>query len=260
MLRLNGKKLDVTLFPDQTSQVWQLSEYDLQESCRSAFIEWSFSHEGEFLHLAQLKTLLDHYEISADLYIDYLPYARQDKDVSNASTFALTTFAALLNSLKFDNIQITDPHSNRAIELINNSSAYYPGTQVSKVLEITKGDIVCYPDKGACDKYISMYQHHFMYGEKQRNQLTGYIENYELIGDPSNKSVLIVDDICDGGMTFILLTRQLLEAGAKEVNLFVTHGLFSKGLGCLKEAGINKIFTIDGEVSEVQNNIAYRTL
>jgi len=61
---------------------------------------------------------------------------------------------------------------------------------------------------------------------------------------------MIVDDICDGGATFILLAKELYAAGAKEVNLFVTHGIFSKGLIPLYEAGIKRIFTQDGEASE----------
>jgi len=59
--------------------------------------------------------------------------------------------------------------------------------------------------------------------------------------------VLIVDDICDGGMTFKLLARDLLAAGAKEVHPYVTHGIFSKGLDTLKESGIGRFFTYKGE-------------
>ena len=61
-------------------------------------------------------------------------------------------------------------------------------------------------------------------------------------------------------MTFKLLAKDLLAAGAKEVNLFVTHGIFSKGLRTLRNSGINRIFTKDGEASEVQDRIIYGRL
>jgi len=36
--------------------------------------------------------------------------------------------------------------------------------------------------------------------------------------------------------------------GAKDVALYVSHGIFSKGLEPLREGGIKRIFTKDGEV------------
>jgi ribose-phosphate pyrophosphokinase len=46
------------------------------------------------------------------------------------------------------------------------------------------------------------------------------------IGD---KDCLIVDDLCDGGYTFITLADKLRKNGARRVYLYVSHGLFSKG-------------------------------
>ena len=101
----------------------------------------------------------------------------------------------------------------------------------------------------------------FLHGEKVRDQLSGKITSYELKGKPEGMNVMIVDDICDGGATFVILAKALYEGGAKEVNLFVTHGIFSKGLEPLKEAGIKRIFTQDGEACKgIQNQIAYRRL
>lgn len=258
MIHLNGDPVDVTMFPDKTSQVWKLATKHLNPN-RVAYIDWDFSHEGEFMQLAQLKELLDAYHIKSELYIKYLPYARQDKVISNESTFALTTFANLLNSLEFERVSIMDPHSDVAERLIDNCYPVYPLGAIHSFYEQTESDAVCFPDNGANIKYGPMLpQLDSLYGEKNRNQLTGWIEGYKLIGDPSGKRVLIVDDICDGGMTFTILTKELLEKGAKEVNLFVTHGIFSKGLSNLRESGIKRIFTADGEASEVQGHIAYK--
>jgi ribose-phosphate pyrophosphokinase len=56
------------------------------------------------------------------------------------------------------------------------------------------------------------------------------------------KECLILDDICDGGGTFTGLATELHKAEAQAVDLFVTHGIFSKG-GTLE--GIRQIFTTD---------------
>lgn len=264
MILLNGTPLEVTRFSDNTTQVWKLSD-NILTTTNFAHITWEFSQEGEFMHLAQLKALLDQYKFKTALRIKYLPYARQDKNIANDATFALKPFAKLLNTLNFDEVIITDPHSTIAIDCIKNSRAEYPLELIQQVMKETGSTVVCYPDKGAVSKYTLQYPLPYLYGEKVRDQLTGNITSYELIGNAKyddfyEKTILIVDDICDGGMTFKLLAAELLKAGTKEVNLFVTHGIFSKGLRTLKDSGINKVFTKDGEASEHQQQIHYRRL
>ena len=46
---------------------------------------------------------------------------------------------------------------------------------------------------------------------------------------------LVIDDICDGGRTFINLAEKLLIMGANDLYLYVTHGIFSKGLPSIHE-------------------------
>jgi ribose-phosphate pyrophosphokinase len=249
MIYLNGQPLDVTLFPDNTSQVWKIPNIS---DFQFGFVVWKFSHEGEFVQLAQLKTLLDSYNLETYLRITYLPYGRQDKKVSNETTFALFPFAKLLNSLNFKEVILVDPHSQVALDFIKNSRAVYPIGNLMGVIYETGADMICYPDKGALAKYVKEYgeiQLPYIFGEKVRDQLTGNITAYSLIGDCYGKNVLIVDDICDGGMTFKILAKDLLASGAKSVVLFVTHGIFSKGVRTLLESGIQRVFTQDGEKS-----------
>lgn len=248
MILLNGKEINVTIFPDKTSQVWQLPE-EVLKTTNYAHVTWEFENEAEFIHLAQLKTLLDAYHFKTTLRMPYLPYARQDKPISNDTTFALIPFAKLLNSLDFVDVIINDPHSFVAEDLIDSTTIFYNQNKVHVAMTNTDSDLICYPDHGAFSKYSSMYPYHYIRGEKVRDQKTGYILQYKVIGSAQGKKVLIVDDICDGGMTFKILARDLLQSGAKEVNLFVSHGIFSKGIKTLKESGINAIYTKDGEVS-----------
>lgn len=259
MIKLNGTPINITLFPDNTSQVWRLDKLTFP-NCQWADIIWEFSSESEFMHLAQLKTLLDQHDIRSYLTIKYLPYGRQDKEVTNETTFALRTFARLLNSLHFNNVTILDPHSPVATAIIQNSIAYYPIAQLLKARDLTNSNLFCYPDKGAQAKYSLVYDFPSVYCNKVRDQLTGNILSNELTGNVEGKTVLIVDDICDGGMTFIKTAELLYAAGAKEVSLFVSHGIFSKGLKPILNANIKHVFTSDGEASEHQQQINYRRL
>lgn len=260
MIKVNNIPVHTTIFPDNTSQVWKLPEELINKRNAHVDILWEFCNEGELMHLSQLVDLLNEYDISSSLELTYLPYGRQDKEISNTTTFALKTFANLINNMGFTKVTILDPHSTDALNLINNSYAIYPFKEVIDIFNLTSSDFICYPDNGAKRKYSSLYPFFHIYGSKKRNQLTGYIESYSIISSYNikDKNILIVDDICDGGMTFKLLTKDLLKAGAREINLFVTHGIFSKGLRPLKDAGISRIFTSKGEISELQGNILYQ--
>lgn len=251
MIFINDEPLPCTLFPDNTSQVWNLSSKVL--SARFALIKWKFDCESEVMHLYQLKDLLDSFKIKAYLTISYLPYARQDKEITNETTFALRTFAKILNQMKFSIVTIEDPHSDLALKLIKNSVAIYPELRLRQILDKTKSNMICYPDKGAFTKYSKQYSElmlpNIITGNKIRNQKTGKITSYQLSGDPIGKDVLIVDDICDGGATFIELSKILIKSGARNVDLFVTHGIFSNGLSGLFNAGIRRIFDKDRELT-----------
>lgn len=255
----------VTIFPDGTSQVWKLSEEIL--SWKKVVIRWDFEKEEEFLWVAQLAHLLDKYCSNVTLEMPYLPYARQDKEISNESTFALSVFSKLLNTLPLKSVVVYDAHSKIASKLIVGLDDQFPQEKLFRFIKRGTTDFICYPDAGAKERYkniicnVKQYIHSEICGEKTRDQSTGNITKYKVITDAvadwttlKDKSILIVDDICDGGMTFIFLAKELRKMGVKEVNLYVTHGIFSKGIRCLRDAGINRIFTYNGEIGLEHNN------
>lgn len=250
MIKVNGLEVKPTIFPDKTSQVWKIPS-ELLDSDR-AVVLWDFDNEAELIHLAQTKILLDSYDVDSILHISYLPYGRQDKSVTNQTTFALVAFADLLNSMKFSHIEIYDPHSDVALLLINNSALWAPEPDISHTISQLRPDYLCYPDKGAAKKYSKrIHGTPSFCAQKVRDQLSGTISHMELIDPPTmvGFDVLIVDDICDGGATFIALSKLLSDAGAKNIWLHVSHGLFTKGTEVLTSAGIKRIFTKKGEIN-----------
>lgn len=257
---VEGIPINVTKFPDNTSQVWKVSEWIVKDHIIPEIV-WDFESEGEIVQLAMLVDLFKSNPINAGvrLFINYLPYARQDKKISNETTFALHSFAKLLNSLEFSSIKILDPHSEIALDLIKNSKAIKPLDYINKTIQQVKTDVLVFPDMGAYTKYKMVgFDVPKIYAEKTRNQLTGELSGCKINGGVKDKVVLIVDDICDGGGTFINLAKALYDSGAKEVNLYVTHGIFSKGPGVLFDANIKRIFTKDGQVFNRNELVIYK--
>src|SRR5579863_6894239 len=244
MITLNGFPISVTFFPDQTSQVWKCDPKIILKY--NNVIRWEFQGEAEFMLLAQLKNLLDmNYGFETVLELPYLPYARQDKEVTNESTFAFYPFVALLNSLNFAKVCVFDPHNKELTEqLINDVEITMPN--ISAICKWAKGATPVYPDAGAAMRYVAINK--VLYCEKVREPLTGKIVDVKVKGKVQKKSYIIIDDICDGGRTFIEVAKKLYQGGAKEVHLYMSHGIFSKGLEPLREAGIKRIFTRKGEV------------
>lgn len=252
--KVNGQEIKVTLFPDKTSQVWKLpEELFLMQTIN---IDWYFDNEGEVMHLIQLVDLFRSKGPRViNLYMDYLPYARQDKEINNNTTFALHSFNKILNILELDKISILDPHSRK---LNTKAERVYitPYDKIKLAFKHSESNLICFPDSGAWSRYSNRIDKEIVIS-KDRDQLTGQIIKTQLglqyVSLVKGMSVLIVDDICDGGRTFIEASKLLYEAGAREVNLYVTHGIFSKGLYPLQGAGIKRIFTKNGEAIRLNN-------
>lgn len=275
MININQHSVKATIFPDKTSQVWHLAPEILEMASKpdeEFVVFWRFESEAEYVHVAQIAAWLrlrGKLE-GATLYLPYLPYARQDKFISEScdTSFALFPFLDLLAHLGFGRVVTVDPH---CLGLFKAN----PGILGQTKLEIIPADgfiraaiaecnaqVVVYPDKGARDRYKTVLMdpnspaYWSIHLDKNRDQDTGEVtglkvaEGCTLPPEVSIKTchALIVDDICDGGATFIRSAKLLQELGFTKIHLYVTHGLFTKGLNVLREAGIDKIFTQYGKL------------
>lgn len=244
-LLVNGSevKFETTIFPDGTSQVWKVAEPLFEDD--DIKILWMFESEAELFHVCQLAQLTQKLSRQEDsvLVAPYLPYARQDKGIDNGLSFALDTFTYILYHANICRIETFDRHSNT-----QTNSYIESETAEGFHKAIFNHDVVCFPDKGALARYEGSFPNvPMVYCEKVRNQQTGEITGLILNGsnlyDIDGKRVLIVDDICDGGMTFIKTAEVLKKWNASQIDLAVSHGLFSKGKQVLHDAGIKDIFT-----------------
>jgi ribose-phosphate pyrophosphokinase len=250
---LNETKEEIvnpTIFNDGTSQVWKVKI--LQESFSQVLtttILWQYENEAELFHVAQLSNLIDSYKGYPQpykvLYIPFLPYGRQDKPILNNTTFAQYTFGSIINSLKFDKVVSFDPHGHTNIEKFHRISA---NSIIEKVFVDGGYDVYAFPDGGACERY----QHEpSVNGIKYRNQTTGEIIDYELVTDGidlEGKKILVVDDLLDGGATFIKLAALLAPYKPSMMGLYTSHAIASKGYEHLTEAGYSEFYTTNSLV------------
>ncbi|MCP5006663.1 MAG: ribose-phosphate pyrophosphokinase [Planctomycetes bacterium] len=179
------------------------------------------------------------------LSLHYVPYARQDRVCNVGESFSLKVFCDLINACGFDKVYITDPHSDVAPALLNNVVIQEQHSLTQCIRE--KYDSIISPDGGALKKAFKTAQYmkaEVIVASKVRDVSTGDIVKTEVHADIVPDKVLIVDDICDGGRTFIELAKVLRAKGAETVDLYVTHGIFSKGFEVF-EGLINTIYTTD---------------
>jgi ribose-phosphate pyrophosphokinase len=174
------------------------------------------------------------------LRLGYLPYARQDRVCEPGEALSLKVFCSLINSQNYESVQIWDCHSDVGLFAIDRVEHVTQAQIVAKILDHFHDGrryTLVAPDTGAMKKIRDVSKRlnmPYIQADKTRNTdtgaITGTVVNAEVCGDVH---YLIVDDICDGGATFVGLADELKRRGANLVSLFVTHGIFSKGLGVL---------------------------
>lgn len=174
------------------------------------------------------------------VFIPYFPGARQDRSDGNSPLTAKVT--GYLLCVGSDQKYSFDVHSAYGGSFFRGN---FMPADLSPILP--KYDGVIAPDSGARERAenLAAYLDPAMVittAEKKREFDTGKILSYEINGLEAGKRYLVVDDICDGGATFNILADSA-PAGV-ELDLWVSHGIFSRGLGNLSRR-YARIFTTD---------------
>ncbi len=191
-------------------------------------ITWNYEHDGELFTIACIR----HYYVDKRCFLTmpYLPHARMDRVKNPEDVFTLQTFASFINGLAFEKVRVLDAHSNVGIALIHRCENMSPKEYIQKVIDKLGYNKYClclfFPDEGAQKRYGEMFpEYRQAFGIKKRNWETKKIEGYMIVGQEhiTNSHVLIIDDICSYGNTFIKAAEAVNEAGAEGVSLYVTH-------------------------------------
>lgn len=227
-------------FPDGQPH-FQLQTHD---DADTVTVETRIKNPAELFMVMMVAEVLGRNYRHVHLDIRYLMAARMDRAIDKFQPYTLANVGNALLGW-YSRVRILDPHSPKSGGLLGGYGVL-PHAVVGQVLR-TLGDVtIVIPDKGAKDRVHSLIpsanQPHVQI-LKHREMSTGKITSME-IQNPKDvgKTCLIVDDLCDGGATFVSAARLLREAGAEKVFLYVTHGIFSKKLPL---DGIDNIFTTD---------------
>jgi ribose-phosphate pyrophosphokinase len=212
------------------------------------------------------------------LTMPYIPYARQDRVCNRGEALSIRAFADIINSLNFVSVVVFDPHSEVSSALIKRSIVT-PRSQLMR--EHTEAyDWICSggkdttpiylvsPDAGSVKKSYEIAKVFpqftgIIFAEKVREVSSGNIVKtivHNVPDDINSAKLLICDDICDGGRTFIELAQWFIDNHytPKETNLYVTHGIFSKGKGVLLKAkDADDLFDCHGNIDNVWSTVNF---
>lgn len=219
---------DVTKYPAGESHVEMkpgISEFP--DKC--TIIHDSVRGWEDLMNVIIADEILKRLNVFADWFIPYFPFGREDRRRSARSGQELVFAIDSLNRSKV-RVIIADPHSEVSAILHHIDQAQAVLRQMENHPHLASY-IPCVPDAGAQKKAYSWLWDEPVIGSKQRDVNTGKLSGFDFSypDDISDKDILIVDDICDGGGTFIGLAKLLKEEGARTVALMVTQGLFTKG-------------------------------
>lgn len=185
-----------------------------------------------------------------DAFIPYFPGARQDRVMVPGEPLTVKVYADIINGLKLDGISIFDPHSEVTPALLDRCTVFNNHLFINKICDYLDAFILLIsPDGGALKKIYGVAEslggRHVIECSKVRDTKTGRLSGFKVYADDlQGRDCLIVDDICDGGGTFIGLAEELRKKNAGKLYLAVSHGIFSKGMTELNNA-FDQIYTTD---------------
>ncbi len=234
-------------------QVLKFSGGEIQPKILDAFggklfIKAHLTSADDIMHLVLLMDAIRRFggnrRAEVHLTCPYLPYARQDRVCARGESLAVKVMCDLINSLDFASVTVWDVHSDVSLALLNNVFNV-PQRHFVQRIDLSNTILVA-PDAGAIKKTLDIakaFSLPMVRADKVRSvedgSIAGTVVYSEHVGD---RDFLIVDDICDGGRTFIELAKVLKPLTRGRVNLYVTHGIFSKGLHVF-DGLIDRIYT-----------------
>lgn len=181
------------------------------------------------------------------LFIPYFPGARQDRIMIPGEPLTVKVYVDIINAMGFAKVTVFDPHSEVAPALLENCEIVPNYKFIDEVLKRIGTDVkLISPDGGALKKIYKLSEYlggaEVVECSKSRDVKTGKLSGFKVYEDDlANADCLIVDDICDGGGTFVGLAEELKKKNAGRLYLAVSHGIFNKGFEMFGD--FEKIFT-----------------
>lgn len=236
---ITGEGYKVITFPDGEKHL-KVDELNPKESVE---ITCRITNSDDLFLLMQLSDIVQRKELVVSrLNITYLMGMRCDRLFSMNESFTLKIIANVINSFNAVSVYIDEPHSSRTRMLINQCCDR--NITVPFIKEKLGRYTICLPDEGAYRRYGRCSADSYILCEKKRDVETGKLSGFtiaDICFYENNNGIVVIDDLCDGGGTFIGIAELLKkELAPKELILVVTHAV--------QEAGIKRVAEVYDKV------------
>jgi ribose-phosphate pyrophosphokinase len=194
------------------------------------------------------------------LILPYLPHSRQERRDNQRTSISSRMVADVIQLVGADRIITLDLHTNAIegfykipVDPLSSMRLFVDHIQNLKLDRLC----LCSPDFGGI-KRIKQYKRHFESAElvvinKERLK-ANQIASMEIIGDPSGRNVVIIDDLVDTAGTLCKAADLLVEQGAKSVRAYCTHGVLSgQALKNIENSKLDKLYISDTVVEEMDH-------
>jgi len=165
--------------------------------------------------------------------IPYFGYARQDRKVVPRTSISAKLVSNLITKAGADRVVTVDLHAGQIqgffdipVDNLFATPIFY--RHIKKRLKLN--NIVCVsPDAGGIvrTRGLSKLLDVSLAIVDKRRPSPGKSEVMNIIGNVKNKVCIIVDDIIDSGGTIVNAAKMLKSKGAKEIHVYITHGVLS---------------------------------
>lgn len=240
----SGIKYNISKFPDG-QQTLDLQEFQFGDDIRIITRLNNFK-DVEILICAVQALRNCNPLVKISLQSPYFIGSRSDRKFQQGGVnYLKQVICPIINSLDFQKVSVLDPHSDVLEACLNN----YEKISNHKLVEWSLKDIdnkdnanerliLVSPDAGAYKKIFDVAKEFnidsIITASKVRDLKTGNIlrtevPDLDILDEERNMKYVIIDDICDGGRTFLELAKVIKSKRPdSEVYLIVSHGIFSK--------------------------------
>ena len=195
--------------------------------------------------------------------IPYFGYARQDRKVVPRTSISAKLVSNLITKAGADRVVTVDLHAGQIqgffdipVDNLFATPIFY--RHIKKRLELN--NLVCVsPDIGGVERSRALGK---LLGVglaivDKRRPAPGKSKVMNIIGNVQDKVCIIVDDIIDSGGTIVNAAKKLKDKGAKEIHVYITHGVLSgEAVKKIKNSPIkNLVITDTIDNSKKINNV-----
>ena len=184
--------------------------------------------------------------------IPYFGYARQDRKIAPRTSISAKLVSNLITKAGADRVVTVDLHAGQIqgffdIPVDNLFATPIFARHVKK--NLNKKNLICVsPDVGGVERARALARK-LDIGISiidKRRPAPGKSQVMNVIGNVKGKTCIIIDDIIDSGGTIVNAAQALINRGAKEVHVYITHGVLSgEAVDKIKKSRIKKLVITD---------------